>query len=77
VVLAAAGAEEYARERGGELRNGVFTSVLLEALARADVTTAAQLRDAVVPRVLELTGGRQRPAMRGGSIEFDVPLKPR
>lgn len=79
-VIAAAGAAEYAREFE-ELKNGVFTSCIIEALrdAGADrnrdgVITVSELHRFVSERVPALTRGQQRPVSRRENITYDFPV---
>ena len=77
-VIAAAGAAEYALE-SDELRNGVFTSAILEALrgeaggAKGSIRIS-ELHRYVNERVLQLTNGNQRPMTRRENLEDDFPL---
>lgn len=85
VIAAAAGAEFAYEERG----NGVFTATLLEGLRRSDnslsipadlngdgIVTVSELRDYATGRVVELTGGRQRPTARRENLTFDMAIYP-
>jgi hypothetical protein len=77
VVLSSAGGLQVATEAAG-LQNGIFTWALLDGVRsrRADKngdgqTTTTELRDWVVPQVLELSRGAQRPTARREQVEFD------
>jgi WD40 repeat protein/uncharacterized caspase-like protein len=81
VVIAAAGAEEYALE-GRQWGNGVFTASVLAALRtrRADldgdgVLRVSELRRFVTGEVTRLTGGRQTPMARRENLEDDFPVR--
>lgn len=79
-VISSASGAEYAWE-SADYRNGVFTYTLLEGLKsrRADsnsdgAITVSELRDYVIGRVVDLTGGLQHPTSRQESIEFDFDI---
>jgi hypothetical protein len=78
-IIAAAGGEQLAYE-GLHGKNGTFTAAVLEGLrgeaarAHANTVTASELLDYVTKRVLQLTGGRQRPLARERNLSFDFPL---
>jgi uncharacterized caspase-like protein len=77
-VIAAAGAAEYAREYEG-LRNGVFTSSVIQGLRLADrdddrTITVTELHRFVTDNVLALTGGRQHPVSRRENMADDFPV---
>jgi len=63
MVISAAAGNQYALERG-DLRNGVFTYTILEALDKFKTLQAAELRRYVSERVSELTRGLQQPTVR-------------
>ncbi|MEU6098613.1 caspase family protein [Streptomyces sp. NPDC047079] len=69
-VIAAAGSAEFAYERD-ELRNGVFTASVIQALRDAPDTTVSRLAEMVAVRVSSLTGGRQRPKIRRENLADD------
>jgi uncharacterized caspase-like protein len=69
-IIAAAGSAEYALERD-DLRNGVFTASVIQALRADDSPTVTRLADEVSRRVLELTGGRQQPMIRRENLADD------
>ena len=81
-VIAAAGASEYALEQA-DLRNGVFTSCVLEALRRtpssrplwADgILHVSELHRYVSEQVPKLTAGRQRPISRAENLVDDFAV---
>jgi WD40 repeat protein/uncharacterized caspase-like protein len=79
-VIAAAAAMEYAREFN-EIRNGVFTSCVIEALGNAEadkngdgILTVSELYSFVTKKVIELTAGHQRPISRRENITDDFPV---
>ncbi|MBV9924334.1 MAG: caspase family protein [Acidobacteria bacterium] len=79
-VIAAAGAAEYAREFG-ELKNGVFTSTVIQGLREgtadrnADgLITVSELHRFVTQSVAALTGGLQRPISRRENLADDFPV---
>jgi WD40 repeat protein len=82
VVITAAGGAQFAYEGVDGSPNGLFTSQLLDGLrGTADTNrdlavSVGELRDFVVQRVSELTGGRQRPTARRDVLEFDFPVLP-
>jgi WD40 repeat protein len=76
-VIAATGGEDAALE-DSRWQNGAFTRAVLAAWERpgADTdgnfrVTVSELRDFVGDKVLEMTGGRQRPVARRENLEFD------
>jgi hypothetical protein len=76
VVISAAGGNEFAFE-GQNSTNGVFTYSVIEAVGRTkddDYLRLSQLRQQVVTRVRELTGGLQTPSIRRVNLEFDYPF---
>lgn len=80
MILAAAGGADYAYE-ADTWQNGVFTYALLEGLTHksADrngdqVLLLSELRRHVGDRVLDLTGGGQRPTTKRENPSFDVPM---
>ncbi|WP_250009813.1 caspase family protein [Actinoplanes sp. M2I2] len=72
-VIAAAGSAEYAYERA-ELRNGVFTASVIQALRDVPNATVSRLAEMVATRVSALTGGRQRPMIRRENLADDYPI---
>lgn len=63
MVISAAAGNQFALERG-DLKNGVFTFSILEALDQYDTIKAGELRRFVSRRVTELTKGLQQPTVR-------------
>ena len=79
-VIAAAGASEYAREFE-ELKNGVFTSCVIQALREGNadrnkdgIITISELYRFVTKNVETLTGGNQRPITRSENMADDFPV---
>jgi uncharacterized caspase-like protein len=79
-VITASDGLQLAQE-SQELGNGVFTKAVLEGLRDGDADsdkngqiTISELSVFVQKRVLELTGGQQRPTARRDTLEFDFPL---
>jgi WD40 repeat protein/uncharacterized caspase-like protein len=77
VIVAAAAGLSYSLEMES-LQNGVFTSAILEGLRKsaADrdgdaVVRVSELRDYVLARTRELTGGQQTPVVRRENLEHD------
>jgi len=77
VVISAAAGDSYALE-SDEWNNGVFTYSVLDGLKnyQADLNnngevTVSELRNYVSEKVLEETGGRQKPTVRQENVEFD------
>lgn len=80
VVISSAGGVEYAFE-SDELKNGVFTYVLINALKSMkansnsdNVITISELQKYVMKTVSELTKGRQNPTARRENLEFDFEV---
>lgn len=63
MVISAAAGNQFALERG-DLKNGVFTYSILEALDKFNTIRAGELRRYVSQRVVELTKGLQQPTVR-------------
>ena len=78
-VIAAAAASEYACEFD-ELKNGVFTSCVIQAFrdqqlnSKEERITVSALHKYVTKKVEELTGGKQRPVSRRENITDDFPV---
>lgn len=79
-ILAAAAGNEYALERG-DLKNGVFTYSLLQALrtGKADADedgtiTLSELQRYVTTNTKVLTRGAQQPTFRQANLYQDIPL---
>jgi hypothetical protein len=73
VVIAASGSAEFAFEQD-DLRNGVFTHCILEALRGGLPVNVSALQRHVNEQVVALTGGRQRPATRNKNYSDDFPV---
>jgi len=69
-IISAAGAMQYAQERG-DLKNGVFTYSILEAFKTNKTLTVSQLKKTVGERVTSLTNGLQKPTSRNETINVD------
>ena len=62
-VISAAAGTQYALERG-DLRNGVFTYSVIEAMNKYQTITVQALKKYVTGRVVQLTNGMQKPNSR-------------
>jgi hypothetical protein len=62
-IISAAGGVQFALERG-DLKNGVFTYSILEAMWQNKNMTVTRLQKQVRQRVEELTDGLQKPTNR-------------
>lgn len=76
-VISAAGAKEYAIEKGG---NGIFTMSFINAIAdwkwdNKGSITISQLQKEIYKRVLEKTEGQQKPTSRSENVEWDWILE--
>lgn len=69
-VISASAGTQFALERG-DLKNGVFTFCILEAMNANKNMTVTALKDQVGRRVTELTGGLQKPSSRGETVYHD------
>ncbi|MBL7810814.1 MAG: caspase family protein [Bacteroidetes bacterium] len=69
-VISASAGTQFALERG-DLKNGVFTYSILEALKQNPGMSVSQLKNKVGQRVTELTGGLQKPNSRGETLYHD------
>lgn len=69
-VISASAGTQFALERG-DLKNGVFTYSILEAMAMYPALTVSQLKWSVGLRVVELTRGMQKPTSRNETINND------
>lgn len=69
-VISAAAGTEFALERN-DLRNGVFTYSILEAMKKNKTMTVSGLKKYVSERVFELTNGLQQPTARNENISVD------
>ena len=72
-VISAAAGTQFALERG-DLRNGVFTYSILEAMNKYPLIWISELRKIVGERVEQLTNGLQKPASRNETILSDWQL---
>jgi hypothetical protein len=72
-VISAASGSQFALERG-DLKNGVFTFSILEAIKAHSHMKISELKKLVVERVLQLTGGLQRPTFRSENVASDWEL---
>jgi WD40 repeat protein len=69
-IISAAAGNQFALEKGN-LKNGVFTYCILEAMNSNSTMTVSQLKSAVGKRVEELTNGLQKPTSRNETINSD------
>ncbi len=69
-IISAAGGVQFAQERG-DLKNGVFTFSLLEAMKQYQTITVSALKKYVGARVERLTNGLQKPTTRNELKSFD------
>ena len=69
-IISAAGAMQYAQERG-DLKNGVFTYSILEAFNNNKSLKVSELKRIVGERVAALTNGLQKPTSRNETINVD------
>jgi hypothetical protein len=69
-IISAAAGNQFALERG-DLRNGVFTYCILEAMENYPSLKVSELKKIVGERVEELTNGMQRPTSRNETIAAD------
>ncbi len=72
-IISAAAGTEFALENGN-LKNGVFTYCLLEALDKYPTMKISELKKRVGARVEELTSGMQKPTSRNEAIAVDWKL---
>ena len=72
-VISAAGGTQFAQERG-DLKNGVFSFVLLELLRKNKTVSISDLKNTVLKLVPELTNGLQKPTFRSETQRFDWSL---
>jgi hypothetical protein len=59
-IISAAGGMQYAQERG-DLKNGVFTYSIIEAMNNNSTLKVSELKKMVGERVIQLTNGLQNP----------------
>jgi WD40 repeat protein len=69
-IISAAGGTQFALERN-DLKNGVFTYAILEAMKNRPVMKISELKKIVGERVLQLTNGMQKPTSRNETIAVD------
>ncbi len=69
-IISAAGGMQYAQERG-DLKNGVFTYSIIEAMSNNASLTVSQLKKIVGERVIQLTNGLQKPTSRNETNNYD------
>lgn len=72
-IISAAAGTQFALERN-DLKNGVFTYCLLEALNKKSSIKISELKKTVGERVTELTKGAQKPTSRSEIIASDWEL---
>ncbi len=69
-IISAAAGNQYALERG-DLRNGVFTYCLIEAMEKNEPMKVSELKNRLAERVLEITKGLQKPTSRNETLAVD------
>lgn len=69
-IISAAGGVQFAQERN-DLKNGVFTFSLLEAMMQNKNIKVSELKKYVGQRVEQLTNGLQKPTTRNELKDFD------
>ena len=72
-VISAASGTQFALEKG-DLRNGVFTYCLLEAMNTNSTLKVSDLKKVVTDKVPQLTAGLQKPTFRSETQQFDWEL---
>ncbi len=72
-IISAAAGTQFALERN-DLKNGVFTYSILEAMASHSSMKISELKNIVGKRVEELTKGLQKPTSRNETITVDWSL---
>jgi len=72
-IISAAAGNQFALE-SGDLKNGVFTYSLLEAMNKNKTIKISQLKKIVGERVQQLTKGMQKPTSRNETIAVDWSL---
>ncbi|MFZ9387907.1 MAG: caspase family protein [Chitinophagaceae bacterium] len=72
-IISAAAGTQFAMERG-DLRNGVFTYSILEAMDKHPTMKISELKKTVGERVEQLTNGLQKPTSRNETIAVDWSL---
>jgi hypothetical protein len=69
-IISAAGGMQYAQERG-DLKNGVFTYSIIEAMNNNSTLKVSELKKMVGERVIQLTNGLQKPTSRNETNNYD------
>jgi hypothetical protein len=69
-IISAAAGTEFALEKG-DLKNGVFTYCIMEAMNKYSTMKISELKKTVGARVQQLTNGMQRPTSRNEAIAVD------
>ena len=69
-IISAAAGTEFALENGN-LKNGVFTYCIMEAMDKYPTMKVSELKKTVGARVQELTKGMQKPTSRNEAIAVD------
>ena len=72
-IISAAAGNQFALERG-DLKNGVFTYSLLEAMNKYSTIKISELKKIVGERVEQLTNGMQKPTSRNENVAVDWSL---
>lgn len=72
-IISAAAGTQFALERG-DLKNGVFTYSILEAMNQYPALKISELKKIVGERVEQLTNGLQKPTSRNETIAVDWSL---
>lgn len=72
-IISAAAGTQFALERG-DLKNGVFTYAILEAMQKNSSLKISELKKTVGQRVEELTKGLQKPTSRNETLAVDWEL---
>jgi WD40 repeat protein len=72
-IISAAAGNQFALERG-DLKNGVFTYSILEAMNKYPTIRISELKKIVGERVEQLTNGLQKPTSRNETIAVDWSL---
>ena len=69
-IISAAAGTEFALEKGN-LKNGVFTYCIMEAMDKYPTMKVSELKKIVGARVQQLTNGMQKPTSRNETIAVD------
>ena len=69
-IISAAAGTQFAMERG-DLKNGVFTSCILELMRTHKEIKLSELKLRVAMEVEKLTNGQQKPTFRNETLSFD------